>query len=637
MVLRVTVDESTQVVSIYSRPADGDASWTRHAHGTVSAQVTGVPTDLTVWPPAGGESLDVDGLYDVLADAGLGYGSVFQGVRAAWRAGDEVFAEVELPDGTGVTGFGLHPALFDAALHAIALGGVVDTAGSGPWLPFAWSGVNLYATDASVLRVRLTPAGIGAVSVLASDAAGAPVLSVESLVLRPLESARLSPVQDALFGLEWAEVATASIWDGDWTTVDDDFDGRVPAVVVVPSLVDSAVGVVRSAREAVAAALALVQRWVGEDRFGESLLVFLTAGSGPADAAVQGLVRSAQTENPGRFVLLDLGAAPVTSELLGVALGSGEPELVLRDGRWLAPRLVRVVASPVSVPADGTVLITGGTGALGALLARHLVVEHGLRSLVLTSRRGLDAPGAEGLVAELSALGAVVRVAACDVSDREAVAGLLGGIADLRGVVHTAGVLDDGLVTSLSSERLGVVFGPKVDAAYYLHELTVGRDLDMFVVFSSAAGVLGSGGQGNYAAANSFLDELIRQRNAVGLVGTSLAWGLWEQADGMGGDVHRAGVAGLTETDGLRLFDAGWVQGGLVVPMRLDLAALRRTPGEIPHLFRSLVRVSGRRAARRTAGGWVERLLAMPSGDRAEIVLTLVRTAVAEVLDYAGP
>ncbi|WP_189062350.1 beta-ketoacyl reductase, partial [Micromonospora parathelypteridis] len=314
----------------------------------------------------------------------------------------------------------------------------------------------------------------------------------------------------AMFGLEWAEVATASIWDGDWTTTDDDFDGRVPAVVVVPSLVDSAVGVVRSAHEAVAAALALVQRWVGEDRFGESLLVFVTAGSGPVDAAVQGLVRSAQTENPGRFVLLDLGATPVTSELLGVALGSGEPELVLRDGRWLAPRLVRVVASPVSVSADGTVLITGGTGALGALLARHLVVEHGLRSLVLTSRRGLDAPGAVGLVAELSALGAVVRVVACDVSDREAVAGLVGGIADLRGVVHTAGVLDDGLVTSLSSERLDVVFGPKVDAAYYLHDLTVGRDLDMFVVFSSAAGVLGGGGQGNYAAANSFLDELIR-------------------------------------------------------------------------------------------------------------------------------
>ncbi|WP_189062348.1 polyketide synthase dehydratase domain-containing protein, partial [Micromonospora parathelypteridis] len=195
VVLRVTVDASTQAVSIYSRPADGDDSWTRHAHGTVSAQVAGVPTDLAVWPPAGGESLDVDGLYDVLGDAGLGYGPVFQGVRAAWRAGDEVFAEVELPDGTAVTGFGLHPALFDAALHAIALGGVVDTAGSGPWLPFVWSGVNLYATDASVLRVRLTPAGIGAVSVLASDAAGSPVLSVESLVLRPLESARLSTVQ----------------------------------------------------------------------------------------------------------------------------------------------------------------------------------------------------------------------------------------------------------------------------------------------------------------------------------------------------------------------------------------------------------------------------------------------------------
>ncbi|MEU8333881.1 SDR family NAD(P)-dependent oxidoreductase, partial [Micromonospora sp. NPDC048839] len=542
-------------------------------------------------------------------------------------------AEVELPDGTAVTGFGLHPALFDAALHAIALGDFVEATATGPMLPFVWSGVGLHATGASTVRVRLARAGTDAVSLAITDTAGAPVLSVESLALRPLESTRLSTVQDSMFGLEWVEVA-AHAWDGDWTTIDGDFAGPVPAAVVVPSLVDSAVGVVRSAREAVAAALALVQRWVGEDRFGESLLVFLTAGSGPADAAVQGLVRSAQMENPGRFVLLDLGAAPVTSELLGVALGSGEPELVLRDGRWEAPRLVRVVASSAAVPVDGTVLITGGTGALGALLARHLVVEHGLRSLVLTSRRGLDAPGAEGLVAELSALGAVVRVAACDVSDREAVAGLLGGIADLRGVVHTAGVLDDGLVTSLSSERLGVVFGPKVDAAYYLHELTVSRDLDMFVVFSSASGVLGSGGQGNYAAANSFLDELIRQRNAAGLVGTSLAWGLWEQADGMGAGVD--GVAGLSEAEGLALFDVGWAQGGVLVPMRLDLPALRKS-GDVPPILRSLVRKSRRTAQRSgSASGWTEQIAALAAGERLEAVLNLVRTAAAGVLGHDG-
>ncbi|MFB9331412.1 SDR family NAD(P)-dependent oxidoreductase [Actinoplanes octamycinicus] len=629
--LRVTVDGTGHTVAIHSRPADSDAPWTRHAHGTVSPRHAAAPEDLTEWPPAGGTALDVDDLYDALTVAGLNYGPVFQGVRAAWRTQDAVFAEVALPDGTAVSGFGLHPALFDAALHAVALGGVVDTSGEdGPWLPFVWSGVSLYATDAAVLRVRLTPAGAGAVSVLAADAAGSAVLSVESLALRPLASTALTTVHDAMFGLDWAEVG-GGVWTGDWRLLADLGEGPVPGAVVVPVLADPA----GTAYEASVAALSLLQRWVSDDRFAESLLVFVGTGAGPVEAAVRGLVRSAQSENPDRFVLLDLGGAEITTELLAEALGAGEPELRLRDGVWQAPRLVRVATSVMPVPAGGTVLITGGTGALGALLARHLVAEHGVRSLVLTSRRGLQAPGARELVAELDA---TVEVVACDVADRDAVAELLAGIPDLRGVVHTAGVLDDGLISSLTPERLDRVFAPKVDAAHHLHELTADLDLDMFVVFSSAAGVLGSAGQGNYAAANSFLDELIRERNTAGLVGTSLAWGLWEQADGMGGAVHRGGgVLGLAEDDGLRLFDAGWAAGGLLVPIRLDLATLRRTPGEIPHLFRSLVRVTGRRAARRDAGGWAERLLAMPPADRAESVLTVVRTAVAEVLDYAGP
>ncbi|WP_203759521.1 polyketide synthase dehydratase domain-containing protein, partial [Actinoplanes octamycinicus] len=200
--LRVTVDGTGHTVAIHSRPADSDAPWTRHAHGTVSPRHAAAPEDLTEWPPAGGTALDVDDLYDALTVAGLNYGPVFQGVRAAWRTQDAVFAEVALPDGTAVSGFGLHPALFDAALHAVALGGVVDTSGEdGPWLPFVWSGVSLYATDAAVLRVRLTPAGAGAVSVLAADAAGSAVLSVESLALRPLASTALTTVHDAMFGL----------------------------------------------------------------------------------------------------------------------------------------------------------------------------------------------------------------------------------------------------------------------------------------------------------------------------------------------------------------------------------------------------------------------------------------------------
>uniref|UniRef100_UPI000560DAAC beta-ketoacyl reductase n=1 Tax=Streptomyces hygroscopicus TaxID=1912 RepID=UPI000560DAAC len=216
----------------------------------------------------------------------------------------------------------------------------------------------------------------------------------------------------------------------------------------------------------------------------------------------------------------------------------------------------------------GTVLVTGATGVLGGLVARHLVVEHGVRRLLLVSRRGAAAEGAGALVAELSELGADVAVAACDVADREALGGLLAGVpADhpLTGVVHAAGVLDDGLVSAMSPDRLADVMRPKVDAAWNLHELTRGVELSAFVLFSSAAGVLGSAGQGNYAAANVFLDALAAVRRAEGLAGTSLAWGMWERRSGMTGDLGRAdlarmarsGLRALSSDEGLALFDAG--------------------------------------------------------------------------------
>ncbi|MEU8327940.1 SDR family NAD(P)-dependent oxidoreductase, partial [Micromonospora sp. NPDC048839] len=526
-------------------------------------------------------------------------------------------AEVELPDGTAVTGFGLHPALFDAALHAIALGAFVDADRAGPWLPFVWSGVNLHATGASVLRVRLTPAGTDAITLLAVDASGVPVLSVDSLALRPADLTRMSGT-DHLFAVDWVDVAPVSVGVG---------SGEVFEVVVLERVVG---GVVDGVRAVVGDVLGRVQS-VGGGR-----LVVVARGMDVVSAAVFGLVRSAQSESPGRFVLVDVGDVAVTDELVAGAVGVGEPELRLWEGVWQARRLVRGVGGvSVRVPAAGTVLVTGGTGALGGLLARHLVVEHGVRSLVLTSRRGLGAAGALGLVGELEGLGAVVRVVACDVGVRAAVAGLVEEIGDLCGVVHAAGVLDDGLVGSLSPERVGRVFGPKVDAGWYLHELTAGRDLDMFVVFSSAAGVVGNVGQGSYAAANGFLDELIRQRNAAGLVGTSLAWGLWDQA-GMGAGVD--GVPGLSAAEGLALFDVGWAQGGVLVPMRLDLPALR-AGGDVPPLFRSLVRGRTRRTAQQgnDAADWSRRLAPMTPEERHETMLRLVRTAAAGVLGYAGP
>ncbi|MDN2502746.1 SDR family NAD(P)-dependent oxidoreductase, partial [Nocardia nova] len=236
---------------------------------------------------------------------------------------------------------------------------------------------------------------------------------------------------------------------------------------------------------------------------------------------------------------------------------------------------------------DATVLITGGTGGLGAVFARHLVAAHGVRRLVLTSRRGHEAPGAAELVRELTQAGADARVVACDVADRDAVRDLLGTIAsdDRLAVIHTAGVLDDGTVESLTDEQVDRVLAPKVDGAWHLHELTRDRDVSAFVLFSSIAASLGSAGQSNYAAANGYLDALAQQRREAGLPATALAWGPWQQDSGMTGDLDRAAVARwermgfgqLGEAEGVRLFDQALAHPeAQPAPIRFDATAVRR-------------------------------------------------------------
>ncbi|GAA3063047.1 hypothetical protein GCM10020000_53020 [Streptomyces olivoverticillatus] len=301
-------------------------------------------------------------------------------------------------------------------------------------------------------------------------------------------------------------------------------------------------------------------------------------------AAVRGLLRSAQAENPGRIVLLDTDADDVDT---AAALACGEPELALRGGVCFAARLARTVPAEAASPwrHDSTVLITGGTGGLGALTARHLVAEHGVRTLHLVSRRGPDAPGAAVLLAELEAAGAAVTISACDISDRQAVAGLLDGIPGLTAVIHTAGVLNDATVTGLTPAHLDSVWAPKADAARHLHELTLDRSLDAFVLFSSAAATFDGTGQGNYAAANAYLDALATHRRALGLPATSLAWGLWApEAGGMGAtltdaDVQRTARAGTpahSAAEGLAMFDAA-CQGAQAhtLALRLDAGAPR--------------------------------------------------------------
>ncbi|MFD4683951.1 type I polyketide synthase, partial [Streptomyces sp. NPDC058461] len=260
-----------------------------------------------------------------------------------------------------------------------------------------------------------------------------------------------------------------------------------------------------------------------------------------------------------------------------------------------------VLTLPAPLDPDGTVLITGGTGGLGALLARHLVTEHGVRHLLLASRTGPDAPGAAQLAAELTELGADVTVRAADVADRDQAAALLAAVPGhhpLTAVVHAAGVLDDTVVDQLDPDRLAAVLRPKLDAAAHLHDLTAGLDLAAFVLFSSAAGTLGAPGQANYAAANAFLDALAEHRHALGLPALSLPWGPWSRTTGMTGGLtdadirrmERAGLPPLAPKEGLALFTEALDQPGAVrLPLAVDPARLG-AEGPVPPLLSALAR-----------------------------------------------
>ncbi|MCG0291041.1 SDR family NAD(P)-dependent oxidoreductase, partial [Streptomyces sp. PSAA01] len=301
----------------------------------------------------------------------------------------------------------------------------------------------------------------------------------------------------------------------------------------------------------------------------------------------------------------------------------------------------------------GTVLVTGGTGGVGSLVARHLVAEHGVRSLLLASRRGSAAAGAADLAAELTEAGALVRVVACDVADREALAEVLADMPPaypLTAVVHAAGQLEDGTVESLTRESLDRVLTAKAGGAINLHELTREHNLTAFVLFSALAGTLGTGGQANYAAANAFLDGLAAQRRASGLVGASLCWGWWEQRTGMTEDLERAdlsrarrlGIAEMPTDEALALFDAALAADKpVLVPARMNISALRgRTGDESSSLLRDLV--DGGRPRRDRAGtandggplGLPARLATLSGAEAETVVLAWIRDQVAIVLGH---
>ncbi|OBF21827.1 polyketide synthase [Mycobacterium kubicae] len=927
--LQVTVgaaDESAQrPVAVYSRVAEPDSQWTLHAQGVLGAKSVTPAVELSEWPPAGADQVDVADAYDRFSTRGYAYGQSFRGLTAMWRRESEIFAEVAVPDDAGLTlnDFGIHPVILDSALHALGMDqGMdqgMDDAQETTVLPFAWQGVSLHASGASRVRVRLAPAGDGAVSVELADPAGVPVLSVRTLVMRAVSAKQLSAAAagDASRGLlevAWMPVALAAA-------------DRDDNAVICPSQpgVD-----VKSVYSATHQALAELQAWLSEEH--PEKLVMLTHGSigltgddvtDLAGAAVWGLVRSAQAEHPDRIMLVDTddsipvrdvvgcgetqlvirsgvahgarlvpvtpqpmlqvpqspwrlvasgdgtldelalvpadrvelapgqvrvavtamgvnfrdvlvalgmypGAASVGAEgsgiitevgpevggfaigdavmgLLGVAgseavvdarmvtkvpagwsmteaagipvvfltayyalrvLAQVQPgesvlvhaaaggvgmaavqlarhhglevfvtasrskwetlrkmgfddthiadsrtcafedkfwlatdgrgvdvvlnslagefidaslRLLPRGGRFLemgktdlrdaaviaqahpgvryrafdlmeagpqhieqmlaelielfevgvlhrlptkswdvrqAPEAYRflsqarhvgkVVLTMPNAWASGTVLITGGTGMAGAALARHLVQRYGVRRLVLLSRRGPLADGISELIAELASAGGQVEAVACDVADRDALAGVVAKLPDLSAVFYASGVLDDAVLTGLTPEQVDTVLRAKVDGAWALHELTADRNLSAFVMFSSLAGIVGAPGQGNYAAANAFLDGLAAYRRARGLPGLSVAWGLWEQESAMTRHLSerdltrmtRVGLAPLPTDQALGLLDTALVSDrASVVGARLDRSALAGAGGAVPPLFSRLVSGSARRAS----------------------------------------
>ncbi|WP_405162985.1 SDR family NAD(P)-dependent oxidoreductase [Nocardia sp. NBC_01499] len=675
--------DGRRAVAIYTRPeTNGDNEQleaTCHARGVLAPETEPVINWPAEWPPAGAEPASVDALYAGMADLGYDYGPTFQGVRAVWRAGDDVYAEVALPDDTGGEGFGIHPALFDAAMHGGLLRQGPEVAAV---LPFSWSGVRLGRPGLSRVRARISPAQDSAFQVDIVSDQGEPVLSMARLDMRPVEQSQLESAQrgkqNSLFQVDWTPIAATSSTAaqvaviGEFAAAGARFAGLemlekaladgavVPDVVLAgieiatgtADMADAAV----AARSAACQALELVQRWLASEWLTEARLIVVTrnavavAAQAPdvAAAAVWGLVRSTQSEHPGRFILVDLDEG---GELeWGTLLDLDEPQLAVRGGRLLAPRLGRVTVGPLaSAPLDraGTVLITGGTGGLGALVAKHLASQHGVEDLLLVSRRGPEAEGVAGLVADLAGLGARARVEACDVGDRNQLAALLNSLEHpLTAVVHAAGVLDDGVVESLSPEQLARVMHPKVDGAWYLHELTADMGLSAFVLFSSAAALIGSPGQANYAAANAALDALAHKRRAEGLVGSSLAWGLWADATGMTGGLdagelarlERMGVGALSTELGFDLFDrALGLDAALLAPVRLDLAVLRSQAraGMLPPLLRALVRAPLRRSES-TTGSLAERLAGVSVADREPVVVEVVQAQVAAVLGHTS-
>ncbi|WP_425325870.1 SDR family NAD(P)-dependent oxidoreductase [Micromonospora endolithica] len=654
--------DGTREFTIRSQP-DRDAEWTAHAAGRLAAFGTATTADATAARPASAGPVDVSALGDPT-------------IRAAWRHDTDVYGEIVPAGSTG--GVLLDPELLDAALRLAAL--TADPADPADLVPVEWRGVRGRIDAAGVVQVHARAHPAGTVALTLTRAEGDRLTADAVTLRRTPREWRQAAAPVPLFHVAWPEIpaardatpATARIIGPDplglaaalrsagWA------DGDAVGFVSAGAGADDDTAVPAAARALTGRVMTAVQGWLAEDRPTGDRLVVVTRGAvrpdrddTPADVAaapVWGLIRTAQVEYPDRLVLLDLDENPLSARTVAAALAAGEPQLAVRGGRLLVPRLAPVDRSRLTRPAelggmldpDGTVLITGATGGLGRRLAAHLVTEHGARHLRLVSRRGPGTPGATGLAAGLQELGATVTISACDVTNRNAVAAMLAEIPGdhpLTAVFHAAATTDGGLITSLDPQRLDTVLRTKVDAAWHLHELTAPLELRSFVLFSSLSGVLGNPGQANYAAGNAFLDAVALHRHTTGLPATALAWGLWEDEAGLSEQLSQSdrvrmtesGVSPLRSGRALEMLDLTVRQGlPAVAPTELDRRRLQEhaAAGSLPTLLRGLVRAPATRAAAATS--WTGRFAELAEADRRTAVFGLVRSHVAAVLGHTS-
>lgn len=654
VVLDATDDEGGRPITLWSR-TDPIAEWQQHCAGRVCAGVATRDERLDHWPPEG-ESLDPEAVYAGFVERGIEYGDSFRGLRALWRGDDEVWAEVRLPEGTsGRDGFLIDPVLLDMSLHG--LGALFE--GSDTGVPYVWSSAEMYAEGADSLRVQLRRTGASRASVTLYDPAGDIVGRVRGLTVRPLADPVARRVGSGdLLALEWvparARVPRRRVWFADPGVPEavaaalgggdlDDRTGEEGSTLCYAA--DPGADPV----ELTARVMRRMQAHLDVDGGGQ--LVICTCGGqyAPGDqdvdvaqAAVWGFVRGAQTEHPGAFAVVDVDGHG--ESLLALAqLPEDLDQVVIRRGVLLEPVLARVapeLRDGLAWDRDRVVLVTGA-GGIGGVLARQLVTHEGVRHLVLASRRGAQAPGAEDLAAELREAGADdVSFVACDLADPSQVRGLIArASADrpLGAVVHTAGRLLDGVLSRMDEASLQEVFAPKVAAVQLLDELTRPLDLDAFVVCSSAAGTFGAAGQANYAAANAALDAACRRRALAGAPALSLAWGPWV-ADGTAASTDAGRRSGLTPIDfevGADLFERAL--GGPVVqlPLVLDRMSLRRfaDAGSVPTLLLPFAGVRRRRAATSVEAA-ADELSSLSLEDRRERLCGIVRDGIVAVLGY---